>query len=84
MKAIITEFLKNEPSVNFSYKVGDEYKNSSYYPIENRSHGDGVVIFFTESPASMQMSITYTGDRIAGLADIPIELFRKKCKTPNA
>jgi hypothetical protein len=84
MKAVIKEFLKKDPGVIIYYNIGDEYTTSSYYPSKNRSYGDGVVIFFTGSPASMGMSITYTGDRITGLSDIPIKLFKQKCKGPNA
>ena len=80
MKAIIREFLKKDPGVTVYYSVGDEYKLSSYYPGERKSYGDGVVIFFTGSPATMRMSMTYSGDRIGGLGDIPLELFRNKCK----
>jgi hypothetical protein len=84
MKAIIREFLKKSPEVTAYYKIGDEYPNSSYYPDVSKSYGDGVVIFFVGSPATMKMSMSYSGDRITGLADLPIELFRKKCAAPHA
>ena len=83
MKAIIKEFLKKEPGTTIYYNIGDEYPGSSYYPKEKTIYGDGVVIFFTGSPATMKMSMTYSGDRIRGLGDIPIELFRNKCKDEN-
>lgn len=84
MKAIIKEFLKKDPDATVHYNIGDEYANSSYYPSDDHKYGDGVVIFFVGSPASMRMAVSYSGDRISGLADLPIELFRKKCKAPNA
>jgi hypothetical protein len=84
MKAIIKEFLKKEPGATIYYNIGDEYPGSSYYPKENTMYGDGVVIFFTGSPASMRMSMSYSGNRIHSLGDIPIELFKKKCEEPNA
>lgn len=84
MKAIIKEFLKKDPGVIIYYNTGDEYPSSSYYPSVNRTYGDGIIIFFTGSPARMELSTTYTDDRIGGLSDIPVELFRKKCKEPNA
>lgn len=79
MQAIITEFLKLEPDTKIRYDVGDEYPSSSYYPSEDRSRSDGVLIFLTGSPAAMKYSTTFNGDRISGLNDIPIELFREKC-----
>jgi hypothetical protein len=84
MKAIIKEFLKKEPDAKIYYNIGDEYPSSSYYPSADRFRGDGVVLFFTGSPTRMGLSTTYTGDRISGLSDIPVKLFRKKCKEPNA
>lgn len=80
MKAIIKEFLKKEPGTTIYYKVGDEYAASSYYPKDKTTYGDGVIIFFVGSPATMRMSMTYQGDRIHGLGDLPLELLKSKCK----
>jgi len=79
MQAIIKEFLKKDSDVIIYYNIGDEYQSASYYPKDNTSYGDGLIIFFTGSPATMQMSMTYSGDRIRGLGDLPMDLFRKKC-----
>jgi hypothetical protein len=84
MKAIIKEFLKKEPGVTLYYNVGDEYASSSYYPKDGTSYGDGLVIFFVGSPATMRMAMSYEGDRIRGLGDLPLELLKRKCKEPNA
>jgi hypothetical protein len=84
IKAIITELLKKDPGVAFYYNIGDEYASSSYYPKGNTSYGDGLVMFFSGSPLIMKMSMTYSGNRIRGLGDLPIELFRKKCEDLNA
>lgn len=83
MKAIIKEFLKKEPGVTLYYNIGDEYASANYYPKDKTDYGDGLIIFFVGSPATMQMSMTYSGDRIRSLGDIPLELFKKKCKEPN-
>jgi hypothetical protein len=80
MKAIITDVLKKDEGVDFYYQVGDEFENSSYYPEDHTLYGDGVVIFFTGSPATMRMSMSYTGERITGLGDMPLKLFREKCE----
>ncbi len=79
MKAIIKEFLKKDLGVTIYYNIGDEHPSSSYFPQKDVGHGDGLVIFFTGSPANMKMSTSYSGDRIHGLGDIPVELFKKKC-----
>jgi hypothetical protein len=84
MKAIIKEFLKKDPGVTLYYNIGDEHPSSSYYPQKDVGHGDGLVIFFTGSPANMKRSMSYTGDRIYALGDIPIELFKKMCSEPDA
>jgi len=83
-KAIIKEFLKKEAGTDIYYNVGDEYAHSSYYPKEDRGYGDGLVIFFTGSPAEMKLSMSYSGDRITGLGDLPVKLLRNKCKKDNA
>ena len=84
VKAVISEILKQDSGVTFYYKVGDEYQPSGYYPEDNTNYGDGIVIFFTGSPATMKMSMTYHGDRIHGLGDLPIELLKNKCRNPNS
>jgi hypothetical protein len=82
-KAIIREILKQDPGTEMYYKVGDEYAPASHFVASGTDYGDGVVIFFTGSPAMMMMSMGYSGDRIRGLGDIPIELFRQKCAKPK-
>lgn len=84
MKAIITEYLKREPETNVRFQIGDEHPDSSYYPTEGRDRGDGVVIFFTGSPATIKSSTSIHGDRITGLNDIPLALFREKCADDGA
>ena len=83
MRAIIKEFLKKDPGVTLYYKLGDEYASASYYPKDKTTYGDGLIIFFVGSPATMRMSMSYQGDRIHSLGDIPLELFKSKCKEPS-
>lgn len=85
IKAVIREFLKKEPNTIIRYKVGDEYASGSFYPNESqrRNTDGGVVVFFVGSPALVQYSVSYSGDRIAGLSDIPVKLLRKKCDSPS-
>lgn len=83
MRAVIREFLKQDPNTIIHYKVGDEFTSGAYYPSQGRDYGEGTIIFFVGSPAAMRMSVTYSGDRIQGLADIPVALFRKKCEAPK-
>lgn len=79
MKAVLKELLKEDERTVIHYEIGDEYPQSSYYPSEGTNHGDGLVIFFAGSPAMMRMAMSYSGDRIRGLGDMPLELFRSKC-----
>jgi hypothetical protein len=80
-KAILKEFLKRKPGTTIYYNIGDEYPQGSYYPTEGRGNNENLIIFFTGSPASMEMSTTFSGDRIRSLGDIPLVLFRSKCET---
>ena len=81
--AVIKEFIKQDPDSTIYYKVGDEYKPSSFYPKANQNFSENIIIFFVGSPAIMKLSMTYSGDRIHGLGDIPVELLRNKCKKDN-
>ena len=83
-KAIIKEFLKKEPKTTIYYNVGDEVPGLSVNSDDEAIFGDGAIVFFTGSPATMKMAVTYTGDRIHGLGDIPIDLLREKCKEDSA
>lgn len=80
-KAILKEFLKKEPGTTIYYNIGDEYPPGSFYPTKGRGNNENLIIFFTGSPASMKMSTTFSGDRISSIGDIPLELFRSKCRT---
>lgn len=79
-RAIITEFLKREPGTVIFYDIGDEHPSSSFVAKQDTRYGDGTVIFFTGSPAQMRMSMSYYGERIASLADMPLALLRNKCE----
>jgi hypothetical protein len=82
-RAVFREFLKKDPNTTIYYDIGDEYPSASYYPNDGTAYGDGVIVFFVGSPANMTMSMSYAGDRIHSLGDIPLELFRKKCEKPD-
>ena len=84
VKAVVSQILKKDDNVTFHYKIGDEFAPSSYYPRENTSYGDGLVVFFAGSPPSQKMSMSYEGDRIRSLGDMPIELFKNKCNTSES
>ena len=79
VKAVVKEFLKKDSGVELRYNIGDEYAQASHYAGGGSDRGDGVIVFFVGSPAEMRMATTYSGDRIRGLGDIPLELFRDKC-----
>jgi hypothetical protein len=73
-----------KPGTTFYYEIGDEFPGSSFYPEGRTNYGDGLVIFFTGSPAMMRLSMTYSGDRIRSLGDLPLKLLREKCKEADA
>jgi hypothetical protein len=77
LKSTIAEILKVDPDSTFNYRVGDEYAPSTRYVRENATYGDGEVIFFTGSPATMRYSSTYQGGRLLGLGDMPIDVLRQ-------
>lgn len=78
-RAIIQSVLKKAPGTVFNFDVGDEYRQSSFYPGEDGHRSDGQIIFFLGNPAQMRYATSYKGDRIRSLGNIPIELFKQKC-----
>lgn len=78
-RAVVAEILKHTPGTRFQYAVGDEYPSASYYPKDDVTRGDGAVIFFEGASADMRYSVSFHGDRVSGLGDIPMKLFREKC-----
>lgn len=76
LKCVISEILKQTPDTKFFYKIGDEYRSGSRYMRDDITCGDGQVIFFTGSPASMRYSCSFEGDRIGGLGDMPFATLR--------
>ena len=82
--AVISEILKKKPGTMFYYEIGDEFPDASIFAEDHTNYGDGLVIFFTGSPAMMRLSMTYKGERIRSLGDLPLKLFREKCKEADA
>ncbi len=82
-KAVIAEVLKHTPGTRFQYAVGDEYPSASYYPKDDVIRGDGTVVFFEGTSADMRYSVSFQGERVSGLGDIPMTLLREKCKAPR-
>ena len=77
---VIKEFVKKDPNTTIYYKIGDEYPSHIQNHEPNVNYGDGVIIFFTGSPATMKMSMSYSGERISSFGDMPMKMFLEKCK----
>jgi hypothetical protein len=75
-KCIISEIVKQRAGTELFYKVGDEYREGGFTIRDNTDYGEGQIIFFTGSPAQVRYSTTYSGNRIVGLGDMPIQAFR--------
>ena len=84
LKCIISEVLKHAPNTAFYYKVGAEFRPGNQRVKDNTSYGDGQIMFFVGSPASFRYAMSFSGDRIAGMGDMPInelrELIRKSAQ----
>jgi hypothetical protein len=79
-KTIISDFIKKEPDTIIYYKIGDEHETGSHNQDEHSMYGDGMIIFFTGSPAKYRMSIAFGEGRIPNYKDMPLDQFMKKCK----
>jgi|ERR1051325_2348957 hypothetical protein len=77
LRCVISEILKHRPDIKFYYKVGDEFRAGNQRFTENADFGDGEILFFTGSPARLELATAYRGDRITGLGDMPITTLRE-------
>lgn len=84
MIGIITDILKHDPDAEFFYEKGEEHPPSSFYPDSDQSYGSGSIVFFTGSPARMQLSAYFFGDRIPMLNDVSLPSFIEMCKKEQA
>lgn len=78
MRAVNLVYLKKDAEPEETIVLGKENVSRSYYPDPSRNFGDGNVIFYAGSPGEFIYSTNYYGDRIPGLNNIPIELFKEK------
>lgn len=76
MVCIITEVLKKANNYTFYYKPGDEYQSCSRFKKPNTRYGGGSIHFISEGFGLVSSSSIY-GDRIPGLNDIPLSLFKE-------
>jgi hypothetical protein len=84
LKSVIVEILKQQPGTAFPYQVGDEYARGTRYVRENTTYGDGELIFFTGSPATMRYSSTYSEGRLLGMGDMPLRALRETIAKQSA
>ena len=81
LKCVISEIVKQTPDTVFYYKVGDEFRAGNQRATENADFGDGEILFFTGSPARLELITAYRADRITGLGDMPISTLREIVRT---
>lgn len=83
LKCVIAEILKQSPGTKFYYKVGDEFRQCSFYPKPNEYSIDGQIIFFIGSPAQFKYSTSLNNERVTGLGDMPIDVLRTLIKSQS-
>jgi hypothetical protein len=78
-REIVAEILKRKPGVRLYYKVGDEYEMLSHAPTPECTgcEGQGSIVFMIGNPATMVSSVTYDGDRLRSMGDIPLDEIRR-------
>ena len=81
LRCVISEILKQTPDTKFYYKVGDEFPAGNQRAVENADFGDGLVLFFTGSPARLEETVAYRHDQITGMGDMPITTLREIIRT---
>ena len=46
-------------------------------PAKGTDYGDGQILFFTGSPARLEIAVAVHGDRISGMGDMPVSMLRE-------
>jgi hypothetical protein len=77
LKCVISEILKHSPDTAFYYKVGDEFRPGGHPITEGTDYGEGQVLFFTGSPARLEVAVAVHGERISGMGDMPVSMLRE-------
>jgi hypothetical protein len=76
LRCVISEILKQAPDTAFYYKVGDEFRHGNQRVSEGTDYGDGQVLFFTGSPARLEVAVAVHRERISGMGDMPVSTLR--------
>ena len=78
LKAVFKEFLKKAPDTDF-YDT-DQAQGSDLAKFGGVAEGDTLIAFYVGSPAAFAESISFTGEHLSMYGDMPLEMFRQKCK----
>jgi hypothetical protein len=78
--ATIAEIYKDNPDIDFDYKVGENYQSLKYYPKSESHKKTGVVIFFAGSPPKYRHALYLYDDRVSGFGEMPLNVLIKKFK----
>jgi hypothetical protein len=78
-RELVAEIVKLKPGVRLYYKVGDEFERPSHLTSGAcEDCGDrGRVVFMLGNPATMAYAVTFQGDRLAALGNLPLAEFRR-------
>ena len=77
LKCVNSEILKHAPDTAFYYKVGDEFRPDSHRTSEEDRLWRWADLIPTGSPARLEIAVAVHGDRISGMGDIPVSMFRE-------
>lgn len=77
LKPVFKEFLKKIPGTEF-YDV--DYSGDDFTKFGGIVEGAGLISFYVGSPAQMRESFTFSGDHLYELGNMPLDVFRQKCR----
>jgi len=84
MQAIVTKIIKSSSDPEFHYEIGNEHGPSSYYPKENETRLEKILIFFKGSPPRQALSMAVYGNRILSLEGMRLEDFIQMVRDTGA
>ncbi len=79
-EAIINEFIKIAPGTEMPLTIGEAFEMFNHARDVNTAAPEGIVLFFTDSPATLKEAASFSNGRIGAFNDISLDTLKEKCK----
>lgn len=78
MTAYVAEVYKKNKTIEVAAIVGDRRKGDDFYSRGEGLDRDGAIVYMTGSPAKDRSTLYLYDNRLAGVSDMPLNIFLRK------